>query len=128
MAAFAAGFMRGEGLSPTTRAEMLRPQLPITTRGQVPTLQSELPADRRIPGLSAGLGVVTFSGPQGPGFYKNVHDITANVWVCLKNQDRCLIIVANDVRAEDGFATLIRFVLGDTGYPADWELGPRPPV
>jgi CubicO group peptidase (beta-lactamase class C family) len=129
LAAFTAGFMRGEGLNAATRAEMLRPQLPITTRGQFPTLQPELPADQRRPDLSAGLGVVTFSGPQGPGFYKNGHDdITANVWVCLKDQDRCVIILANDVRAEDGFASLIRFMLGDTGYPADWELGPRPPV
>lgn len=124
MGRFAAALIRGEGLSPASRAEMVRPQLPITTASQFPTFQDELPADRRRPDLQAGLGVVTFTGPQGPGFFKGGHnDSTGNTFVCVERGRRCIVILGNDVRAEDGFPELVRFVLGDTGVPFDWEYG-----
>lgn len=69
-ALFAAAYVKGEGLSPTSRAELTRAQFPITTRTQFPTLQSELPPAKRRPDLAAGLGVIVFDGPQGPGFEK----------------------------------------------------------
>lgn len=124
MGRFAAALIRGEGLSAASRAEMVRPQLPITTASQFPTFQDELPADRRRPDLQAGLGVVTFTGPQGPGFFKGGHnDSTGNTFVCVEQGRRCIVILGNDVRAEDGFPELVRFVLGDTGVPFDWEYG-----
>lgn len=124
MGRFASALIRGEGLSPASRAEMVRPQLPITTASQFPTFQDELPADRRRPDLQAGLGVVTFTGPQGPGFFKGGHnDSTGNTFVCVERGRRCIVILGNDVRAEDGFPELVRFVLGDTGVPFDWEYG-----
>ena len=42
-ARFAAAFVRGDGLSKKSRAEITRPQVPITTPSQFPTLQPELP-------------------------------------------------------------------------------------
>ena len=101
-----------------------RPQLAITTRSQFPTLQAELPATQRRADLAAGLGVVVFDGPQGHGFFKGGHDEqTGNTMVCLRARRRCLLLMANDVRAEAGFDELVRFVLGDTGVPFDWEYG-----
>ena len=121
---FAAAFVDGRGLSATGHAEMLRPQLAITTRSQFPTLQPELPPAQRRKDLAAGLGVVVFQGPQGPGFLKGGHnDTTGNMLVCLQRQRRCLLMLGNDVRAEDGFAELTQFVLGATGVPYDWEYG-----
>jgi hypothetical protein len=74
--------------------------------------------------LYAGLGVVVFDGPQGHGFFKGGHDEqTGNTLVCIEAQERCVLILANDVRAEAGFADLVRFILGDTGVPYDWEYG-----
>jgi hypothetical protein len=32
-----------------------------------------------------------------------------------------VLLLANDVRAEASFADLVRFVLGETGVPYDWE-------
>jgi len=123
-ARFAAGYIRGEGLSAKGRAELVRPILPITTASQFPTLQPELPAAQRRPDLAAGLGVVVFQGPQGPGFYKGGHnDTTGNTWVCIERGRRCVVILANDVRAEKAFPGLVRFVLGDTGAPWEWEYG-----
>jgi CubicO group peptidase (beta-lactamase class C family) len=124
MSRFAAALIRGDGLSPATHVEMLRPQLAITTPSQFPTFQDELPAAQRRADLQAGLGVVTFSGPQGPGFFKGGHnDSTGNTMVCLERGQRCVIILGNDVRVEAGFPELVQFILGDTGVPFDWEYG-----
>jgi len=124
MSRFAAALVRGDGISPAAHAEMLRPQLPITTPSQFPTFQDELPAAQRRPDLQAGLGVVTFTGPQGPGFFKGGHnDSTGNTMVCLERGQRCVVILGNDVRVEAGFPELVRFILGDTGVPFDWEYG-----
>ena len=64
MAHFAAGYVRGDGLSAAMRRELVRPQLPITTASQFPTLQPELPVAQQHRDLAAGLGVVTFRGPR----------------------------------------------------------------
>lgn len=122
MARFAAALVNGTGLSRRTHEDMLRPQRPITTASQFPTLQDELPSAQRRPDLSAGLGVVTFSGPQGPGFYKGGHDdFTGNTMVCVRRGKRCVVLLGNDVRAERLFPELVRTVLGETGAPWRWE-------
>ena len=120
-ARFAAAFMRGEGLSRQGRAEMLREQLPIRTATQFPILAPE-PAAQRWPGLGVGLGVVIFEGPQGRGFFKGGHnDSTGNMWVCLERGERCVVLLANDVRAEAAFEEIVELILGPTGVPWDWE-------
>ena len=121
---FAAALVRGEGLSAASRAEMVRPQLHIGTKTQFPPFADELPADQQRKDLYAGLGVVVFDGPQGHGFMKGGHDgQTANTLVCLEASKRCVLILSNDVRTEAAFADLVRFILGDTGVPYDWEYG-----
>ena len=120
-ARFAAGFMRGEGLSAAARAEMIRTQLPIRTAAQFPSLGPE-PAAPRWPGLGAGLGVIAFDGPQGRGFFKGGHnDSTGNFWLCLERGRRCVVLLANDVRAEAAFEEIAEAILGPTGAPWAWE-------
>lgn len=124
MARFAAGYVNGDALSRAGASELTTGHLPITTATQFPTLQPELPADKRRADLAAGLGVVTFTGPQGAGFYKGGHDErTGNTWVCVKQGKRCVVILANDVRAERAFPRLVEFILGETGAPWRWEYG-----
>jgi CubicO group peptidase (beta-lactamase class C family) len=121
-AKFAAGFMRGEGIKPASRAEMLKAQLPIGSRAQFPVLSPELPPAERWKGLAAGLGVVTFTGPQGRGFFKGGHnDSTANIWACIEKGRRCVVVLSNDVRAEKAFPKLVDAILGPTGLPWRWE-------
>ena len=121
---FTAALVSGDGLSAASRAEMTKPQLKITTPHQFPIFQPDLPVNEQRKDLYAGLGVVVFDGPQGHGFYKGGHDgQTANTLVCIEAGQRCVLILANDVRAEAGFAELVRFILGDTGVPYDWEYG-----
>ena len=127
MAKFAAAIASGWGLSSASRTELVKPQLHITTKTQFPTFQPDLPADLQRKDLFAGLGVVVFDGPQGSGFYKGGHnDTTANTLVCIEAQKRCVVILSNDVRSEAGFAELIKFILGETGVPYDWEYGDQP--
>ena len=127
LALFAAALMRGDGLSPAARAELVRPQLAITTPRQFPTFLPELPSAQRRADLKAGLGCVTFTGPQGPGFFKGGHnEQTANTLVGLERGQRCVVILSNDVRAEAGFAELVHLILGETGVPYDWEYGDQP--
>ncbi len=121
---FAAALVRGDGLSAASRAEMTKPSLHIATAHQFPPFAADLPAGEQRKDLAAGLGVVVFDGPQGHGFYKGGHDgQTANTLVCLERSQRCVLILSNDVRAEAGFTDLVRFILGDTGVPYDWEYG-----
>ncbi|MDB5469798.1 MAG: serine hydrolase [Caulobacter sp.] len=127
-AKFSAGFMRGDGLTPASRAEMLKASLPITTASQFQTLQPELPPEKRRKDLAAGLGVVVFEGRYGHGFFKGGHnEMTANTWACIELGKRCVIILSNDVRAEKAFPGIVSAVLSEAaGVPYDWEYGFRP--
>jgi CubicO group peptidase (beta-lactamase class C family) len=121
---FAAALVRGDGLSTGSRAEMTKPSLHITTAHQFPLFLPDLPVSEQRRDLAAGLGVVVFDGPQGHGFFKGGHDgQTANTMVCIEAGQRCVVILSNDVRSEAGFAGLVRFILGDTGVPFEWEYG-----
>ncbi len=124
MARFVAGYVRGDGLSRRAHAQLLKPQLPITTASQFPSLQPELAPELRSADLAAGLGVIVFQGPQGKGFMKGGHnDSTANTMVCVARRKRCVLILSNDVRSEAAFPRLVQFALGETGAPWRWEYG-----
>ncbi len=123
---FVAALVRGDGLSAASRREMTKPQLHIGTAHQFPPFLPDLPVRDQREDLHAGLGVIVFEGPQGRGFFKGGHDgQTANTMVCVEARRRCAVILSNDVRSEAGFADLVRFLLGDTGVPYDWEYGDR---
>ncbi|MBA3526215.1 MAG: beta-lactamase family protein [Sphingomonas sp.] len=126
-ARFAAGFMRGDGIEASSRAEMLKAQLPITSAAQFPTLAPEAAPGKRWKQLAAGLGLVTFNGRQGSGFFKGGHnDNTANTWVCLEIKRRCVVILSNDVRAEAAFPGLVDAILGPSDLPWRWEYPSLP--
>ncbi len=115
-----AGVMRGDGLSAASRAMMVTPQLPITSRGQFPTLNAGPATWPQA--LAAGLGVVTFRDRSGPAWFKGGHnDSTGNMVLCLESGRRCVVMLANDVRAERIYPELARRVLGETDMPWAWE-------
>nr|WP_267874064.1 serine hydrolase domain-containing protein [Massilia polaris] len=115
-----AGIMRGDGLSAAARAALIKPQLPIGSTSQFPTLtaaQASWPQS-----LAAGLGLVTFRDRSGPAWFKGGHnDSTGNMVLCLESGQRCIVLLANDVRAERIFPELARRVLGETDMPWRWE-------
>ncbi|MBK8006501.1 MAG: beta-lactamase family protein [Gemmatimonadetes bacterium] len=117
-----AAIVRGEGLSPASRREMMRGQAPITSRQQFPTLAPDTnPANRAI-GLAAGLGVVTFQDTRGAMWFKGGHnEWTGNMVICLERGQRCLVLLSNDVRAERIYPDLAQAILGQTRMPWAWE-------
>ena len=121
---FAGALVSGEGLSAASRAEISKPGLHITTASLFPLFLPDIPVSEQRKDLYSGLGVIDFDGPQGHGFYKGGHDgQTANTLVCVEKSQRCALILSNDVRSEAGFAELVKFILGETGVPYDWEYG-----
>ncbi|KTE32384.1 MULTISPECIES: serine hydrolase domain-containing protein [unclassified Sphingopyxis] len=124
LANFAAALVSGEGLSKKARGELLRPGLPIRSAGQFPTLAGDVPAAQQHKGLAASVGLITYTGPQGPAFFRGGHnDSTGNTLVCVEKGQRCVLIMSNDVRAEAAFPMIVRDILGDTGTPWRWIFG-----
>ena len=119
-----AAILRGDGLSPASRAELTRPQAPITGAHQFPTLSEETDSRNAEIGLAAGLGLVTFRDTTGPAFFKGGHDEgIGNIVVCLETPRRCAVLLSNDVRAERIYPEVVKLVLGETKMPWSWEYG-----
>lgn len=117
-----AGIVRGDGLSASSRAEMIRPQVPITSAHQFPSLAPGVNPNNKAIELAAGLGLVTFHDTSGPAWFKGGHnDWTGNMVICLESKKRCVVMLANDVRAERIYPEMARFILGDTKMPWSWE-------
>ena len=117
-----AGIVRGDGLSAASRAELVKPQVRITSAHQFPTLAQEIGPKNAEIGLAAGLGLVTFQDTSGLAWFKGGHnDWTGNMVICLEGGNRCLVMLANDVRAERIYPEITRFVFGHTSMPWAWE-------
>ena len=115
--------LRGDGLSTTQRRAWIAPHYDIRTKQKFPTLAYHNDkTERSAPiALAAGLGLISWQGPYGRNFSKGGHnDWTGNLVICQEAENRCLIMLANSVRAEIIFPEITEFVLGDTGYPWWW--------
>ena len=117
--------IRGDGLSERSRREFSRPQLPIASAHQFPPFSTEVGPDNAKIALAAGLGVVTFYDANGPTWFKGGHnDVTGNMVICQERQRRCLVLLANDVRAELIYPEIAALVLGETRMPWRWDNDP----
>lgn len=118
------GILAGEGLSAEMRAELVKPGFPITSARQFPTLRTERdPRGAKI-NLAAGMGLITFQGQNGLTWFKGGHNNwTGNMVVCEEERKRCVVLLANSVRAELIFPRIVRFILGETQAPWWWEYG-----
>lgn len=115
--------LRGERLSRRMRTEWVRPQHRINSEQKFPTIPfHETVTERGGPiELAAGLGLITWQGPSGRSFSKGGHnDWTGNLVICQETEARCLVMLANSVRAEIIFPDIVDYVLGKTGYPWWW--------
>jgi CubicO group peptidase (beta-lactamase class C family) len=121
-AAFLAAVVRGEGLSAQAKAEMIRRQIAIDSVRQFPTLLDERTERWKAIQLGYGLGWGVFETPYGHAFFKEGHDEgTANYVLCVEPKRACIVMLANDVRAEKIFVPLVRRLFGEVNLPADWE-------
>lgn len=119
-----AGIVKGEGLSEKSRREFSRLHAPIASASQFPTLVDS--QDPRGPAirLSAATGVVAFEDVDGLTWFKGGHnDWTGNMVICQETRKRCVVMLANSVRAEKIYPALARFILGESRMPWWWEYG-----
>jgi CubicO group peptidase (beta-lactamase class C family) len=116
-------FLAGDIVSEQSMAEMLRPQLAITSDTKFPTLaRGANPERNRAVNLSVGLGVVVWDGPQGHGFMKAGHnEKTDNMMLCLSDHDRCFVAMMNTAKGDLVYPQLVEELLGPTGFPWTWE-------
>lgn len=122
-----AGVVRGDGLSKSARAELVRAGLAIRSAHQFPPLDPKTDRRSEAMGLAAGLGVITFNGTRGRTWFKGGHnDSTGNMLICQEVGHRCLVMLANSVRAEKIYPQLANAILGDSGMPWWWEYGDAP--
>jgi CubicO group peptidase (beta-lactamase class C family) len=119
-ATFLAAVVRGEGLSPKSKAEMIRRQVEIDSERQFPTLLPGRTDRWKSIGLGYGLGWGVFETPRGHAFFKEGHDEgTANYALCVERD--CVLLMSNSVRAERIFVSLVNELLGEVKLPAEWE-------
>lgn len=129
MGKLAAAMASGWGLSAKTRAELVKPSLPIKSAHEFPTFTTEEGPDNTRIGLAAGVGVVTYEGPQGRAFFKGGHnDITDNILVCVEKGRRCVVVLTNSGVGQRIIPGLVKAALGDTGAPWVWEYSRLPPL
>lgn len=116
------GMLAGEGLSDEMRAEWIRAQLPIRSATQFPTLDETSDPRGEAIDLAAGLGVEIWQGPNGLTFAKGGHNPwTGNMVICQEVEQRCLVMLANSVRAEIIFPEIAKAALGQTNFPWWWK-------
>ena len=128
-AKFLAAMQSGRGLSARSRAEMTRPQLPIVSAHQFPTLDEARGGYDRTHKLAAGLGLVVFEGRYGKAFMKGGHDDqTDNMALCVEARRTCILMMSNSGVGARIYPALAAALLGETGAPWDWEYNPRLPL
>ncbi|WP_343731449.1 serine hydrolase domain-containing protein [Duganella sp.] len=120
-AAFMAGVLRGEGLSPAAYREMLSPQMAIVSLQQFP---SHWPGDTdlwRSIDLSIGLGWPLYQSPLGPAFFKEGNDDgTNNFALGFTRQRNGIVLLSNSSNAQAMFLPAVEYVYGKTCLPWFW--------
>ena len=116
-----AGMFRGDGISAAARAEMLNPQLAIHSATQFPSLTDETSPRGPEIGLAAGLGVDLYQDGSGHWWSKGGHNPwTGNQAICHEEAQRCIVLLANSVRAERIYPRIVERVLGENPVPWWW--------
>ena len=119
---FLAAVVRGEGLTPQSKEEMISPQIRIRSATQFPSLRERTTDQYDDINLSYGLGWGVFDSPRGRAFFKEGHDDgTANYALCIEPEASCILLMSNSVRAEGIFTEIVDTVFGETGLPWQWE-------
>ncbi|WP_417481627.1 serine hydrolase domain-containing protein [Maricaulis sp.] len=116
-----AGIFRGEGVSEAARAEMLRPQIAIESATKFPSLNEETSPRGPQIGLASGLGVDLYQDETGHWWSKGGHNPwTGNQAICHEEAQRCIVLLANSVRAELIYPQIVERVLGENPVPWWW--------
>jgi CubicO group peptidase (beta-lactamase class C family) len=120
-ALFLSALMRGDVLSASMRDKMLSPQIRIHSAHQFPSLNTETTTAYDPIELSYGIGWGLYNSPFGPAFFKEGHDEGwRNFALCFRNGDG-ILVMTNSSNGEGIFKPLAEALLGETGFPFDWD-------
>jgi len=120
-ATFLSGLMQGRVLSSAARDRMLSPQIRIHSAHQFPSLNTDTTTAYDPIELSYGIGWGVYNSPYGPAFFKEGHDEGwRNLALCFLNGDG-MLVMTNSSNGEGIFKPLIDALLGETGFPFDWD-------
>ena len=120
-ARFLRAILRHDVLSAETTAEMLSPQVAISSMRQFPSLSPETTDAYKKIALSYGLGWGLYSSPYGKAFFKEGHDEGwRHLALCFENGTG-ILIMTNSSNGEGIFKPMIDSLLGPTSFPFDWE-------
>jgi len=120
-ARFLRAILRHDVLSGETTAEMLSPQVAISSMRQFPSLSPETTDAYKTIALSYGLGWGLCSSPYGKAFFKEGHDEGwRHLALCFENGTG-ILIMTNSSNGEGIFKPMIDSLLGPTSFPFDWE-------
>jgi CubicO group peptidase (beta-lactamase class C family) len=121
-ARFMAGVLRGDGLSPASRAAMLTQQIAIDGVQQFPSHWASHTDVYAPIGLGYGLGWGVYSSRRGPAFFKEGHDDgTSNYALGFTDSRDGLVMLSNSGNAEAMFEPLIDAIHGETCDPWFWH-------
>jgi len=111
-------------VSSGTRAHMLRPVIPISTKYQMGgDVNASDGQEAKDVGLAYGLGWGLLTHTRfGPAFFKEGHgDGAQNYAICFLRQRSCMVLLTNSDNGELAFRPLLEHILGDTVTPWEWE-------
>lgn len=116
-----AGFSMGEGLSEAARAEFVAPSQVIRSPSQFPTITTAEDPRAADIGLAGGLGVIVYQDETGHWFDKGGHNPwTGNRAICHEETQRCIVLLANSVRAELIYPAIVDQAMGENPVPWWW--------
>jgi CubicO group peptidase (beta-lactamase class C family) len=120
-ATFLSALLRGEVLSAAARHKMLSQQIRIHSAHQFPSLNTETTTAYDPIALSYGVGWGLYKSPYGLAFFKEGHDEGwRNLALCFMNGDG-ILVMTNSSNGEGIFRPLLETLLGETGFPFDWD-------
>lgn len=120
-ATFLSAVMHGNVLSLAARDEMLSPQIRIHSAHQFPSLNTDSTTAYDAIDLSYGVGWGLYKSHSGPAFFKEGHDEGwRNLALCFSNGDG-MLVMTNSSNGEGIFKPLVEALLGETGFPFEWE-------
>jgi hypothetical protein len=120
-AMFLSALMRGELLNTVTTDKMLSPQIGIHSAHQFPSLNTETTTAYDGIDLSYGIGWGLYKSSYGPVFFKEGHDEGwRNLALCFRNGTG-MLVMTNSSNGEGIFKPLVEALLGETGFPFDWD-------
>lgn len=118
---FIAAILQGKGLSKKSREAMLSLQVPIYTKRQFPSLNTDTTSDYKRIGLGYGLGWGIFKSKYGKTFFKEGHgDGWQHYMIGFPDQGYAVVIMTNSDNGESMFAQLVERLTG-VEIPYAWE-------